>query len=101
MKIKVAEACRVTSAAVSGNKLEGKCDLSATYLKKARIGAANVPTGAWTKCSISTADVTAKKVVAPRQNGRVKASAGMSMSKARHEAARNACGRGSVRKSNH
>src|SRR2546423_6121860 len=77
-KMKVAEARNVISAEVIGRKKDGKWSQFATNWNRARIGLASVPTGECTKCSISIAEVTAKKVVAPRQNGSQTSSAGMS-----------------------
>src|SRR2546421_10719698 len=84
-KMKVAEARNVTSAEVRGCKKDGKRSQFATNWNRARIGPASVPTGECTKCSISIAEVTAKKVIAPRQNGSQISSAGVSTSNARQQ----------------
>src|SRR5947209_15618444 len=101
-KMKVAEARNVTSAEVRGCKKDGKWSQFATNWNRARIGLASVPTGECTKCSISIAEVTAKKVAAPRQNGSQISSAGMSTRSARQQQLQKAWDRGcSVRTSNH
>src|SRR5438128_2275343 len=82
-KMKAVEARNVISAEVIGCKKDGKWSEFATNWNRTRIGPASVPTGECTKCSISIAEVTAKKVVAPRQNGSQISSAGMSTRSAR------------------
>src|SRR5437588_12375207 len=90
-KMKIAEARNVTSAEVRGCKKGGKWSQFATNWNRARIGPASVPTGECTKCSISIAEVTAKKVPAPRQNGSQISSAGMSTSITRQQKLQKAC----------
>src|SRR5437763_14777070 len=101
-KMKVAEARNVTSAEVRGCKKDGKWSQFATNWNSTRIGLASVPTGECTKCSISIAEVTAKKVSAPRQNGSQISSAGISTSSTRQQQLQRAWDmRRSVRATNH
>src|SRR5512135_1121267 len=99
--MKVAEARRVTSAAAAGCSSKGKPRTRAAVVKILCSGPASKLIGEWTKCSISTADVTAKKVDAPRQRGRKIQSAGSKMTARRQPAFQKAYGmRDSVRTSN-
>src|SRR5579884_441953 len=78
MKIRVADERSVISAAVTGCKKDGRRHHSATAWKSQRRGNASKPAGECTKCSISIADVMAKKVDGPRQYGNIIATNGSS-----------------------